>query len=146
MEAEESLDTAEGPSKQPVKQPALVIFGGNSSFNYLIQRYAARIGYTLTVTPSASSAESICRLSPEAVIFPSIASLEEAQLLTAGLVDCDIPIIVCSSTADQIRARQLGADYCLLHPLVYDNFSLVLGAIRAQKAQTDANIPLNPGL
>jgi hypothetical protein len=138
MEAEESLETA--------RQPALVLLSGHSSFNYLIQRYANRIGYTLTVTPAAASAESICRLGPEAVIFPSIANLEEAQPLTAGLVECDIPIIVCSSTADQIRARQLGADYCLLHPLVYDNFSSVLGAIRAQKTQRDNNPPLNPVL
>lgn len=119
---------------EPVTQPLLVLFGGNSSFQYLIQRYADRVGYLLTAAPTAASAESLCQLKPEAVLFPSITDLEAAQSLTVGLVNCDIPIIVCSSTADQARARTLGADYCLLHPLVYDNFSSVLGAIHAQKA------------
>jgi len=106
-----------------------VIISGDSSFNYLIQRYADRIGFPTTMAAPSESGETICGLEPIAVIFPSVENLEGSQLLVAKLTNCDIPIIVCSSTVDQIRTRELGADYCLLHPLVYDHFSATLEVV-----------------
>jgi len=108
------------------KPATIVIIGGNTSFNYLIQRYGDWSGYSIVVSPTPALAETICRSKPVAVIFPSVENLEDSQSLVAELTNCDIPIIVCSSTADQNRTRELGADYCLLHPLGYDNFSATL--------------------
>ena len=122
------------------KQPMLVIFDGNSSINYLIQRYATRIGYLLSVKPTATSAESICQLGVEAVIFSSIGNLEDSQLLVAELTNCDVAIIVCASTADQTRTRELGADYCLLHPLVFDSFFEVLKSITSRKIENNDEV------
>ena len=113
----------------PPKQSPIVLIGGNSSFNYLIQRYADRIGYLIMVVPSTESAETICGSKPVAVIFPSVENLGDSQHLVAELTNCDIPIIVCSSATDQNRTRELGADYCLLHPLVYDHFSATLETV-----------------
>ena len=117
------------------KQPTIVIVGGNSSINYLIERYTERIGYSITIMPASVSAETICGSAPIAVIFPSVESLGDSQHLVAELTNCDIPIIVCSSAADQNRTRELGADYCLLHPLVYDHFSTILGTVTSRRVQ-----------
>lgn len=113
----------------PVALPTLIILGGDTSFNYLIQRYAERLGYSIANMPVSVVVERIHELNPAAVIFPSMENLEEAQPLVPGLANRDIPLIVCSSLADQIRARELGADYCLVHPFVYDNFSAIFDAV-----------------
>jgi hypothetical protein len=99
-----------------------VIIGGSTSINYLIRRYAERIGYSIILMSSSIPAEAVCALLPLAVIFSSVETLESSQPLVAGLANCDIPIVVCSSATDQLLTRQLGADFCLMHPLGYDNF------------------------
>jgi hypothetical protein len=113
----------------------IVIISGNSSFNYLLQRYADRIGFPTMVIVPSESAKTICEIEPVAVIFPSVENLGGSQSLVAELTNCDIPIIVCSSAADQNRTHELGADYCLLHPLVYDHFSTVLETITSRRVQ-----------
>lgn len=110
----------------------LIILGGDSSFNYLIRRYAERLGYSIVNMPISTVVEQVHELKPAAVIFASMENLEGAQPLALGLANRDVPLIVCSSLADQIRARELGADYCLVHPFVYDNFSAIFDAIASQ--------------
>jgi len=118
---------------EPVLRPAvsstIIIFDGGSSFNYLIHRYAEQIGHSVTVVPLSASVETICNFKPIAVIFPFVDGLEESQSMVAQLANCDIPIIICSSITDENHTRELGADYCLLHPLVFDNFSAILGMV-----------------
>ena len=118
---------------------------------YLFQRYAGRIGYAVRFEESASPAEAIRRSEPEAVIFPSVELLEGAQALAVELTNLDIPIIVCSSVFDQEKTRELGADYCLLHPLVFDGFSAAVQAAarsqnesRASKRDEQKPEPINP--
>jgi hypothetical protein len=111
------------------KQSTLVIIGKSASFNYLIQRYADRIGFSVTVALPSVLAETICRSKPVAVIFSSVENLEAFQPLIAELTNRDVPIMVCSSEIDQMRTRELGADYCLLHPLTYDDFQAALTSI-----------------
>jgi len=118
---------------------------------YLFQRYAGRIGYTVSFEEGSSSAEAIRKSEPEAVIFPSVEILEGAQPLMAELTNSDIPIIVCSSVFDQEKTRELGADYCLLHPLVFDQFSAAVhAAVRSQsekrglKGEEQRTKPINP--
>ncbi len=115
------------------KNAGLVIVGGDSSLNYLLQRYAGSVGYPVRVEKRPSSAETIQRVRPLAVIFPSVEILEGAQALAAELTNCDIPIIVCSSVLDQVKTRELGADYCLLHPLEFDNFLSTLQAVASSQ-------------
>ncbi len=118
------------------KLPAIVIIGDSPSFIYLLQRYADRIGYSIAVTAPPSSLESaevIRRLEPIAVILASVEILEASQSLVAELANRDIPVIVCSSEADQIRIRELGADYCLLHPVTFGDFQNALTIATAAK-------------
>ncbi len=110
------------------QRSTIVIIGDSSSFIYLLQRYADRLGYSIAVTPPSpsGSAEALCRMEPVAVILASVEILEASQSLVAELANCDIPVIVCSSEADQIRIRELGADYCLLHPVTFGDFQNAL--------------------
>jgi len=104
------------------------MLGNDPALAYLIGRYAPQSGYVITTLPGVPQAEVACGLKPAAILFTSIESLEAAQALISGLANCDIPVLVCSSVADVARARELGADHCLLHPLTYDSFQKVLAA------------------
>lgn len=115
------------------KRSGIVVVGGDSSLLYLLERYAERAGYSVSFEESPFLAETVQRSEPEAVIFPSVEILEGAQALVAELTNCDIPIIVCSSVLDQTKTRELGADYCLLHPLEFDSFSSILKAAVASR-------------
>jgi CheY-like chemotaxis protein len=119
----------------------VVIVGGSAPINYLIRRYAERMGYSVEAMSSTVAASLVCDLSPIATIFPSLEILEACQQLVAGLANCDIPIIVCSTPTDQLRTRELGADYCLLHPLGYDNFCDTLATVAALQASGRVSDP-----
>lgn len=121
------------PAEQ--KHPGIVVVGDDSGLQYLLGRFAEQIGYAVSVEKDSSSADTICQSEPVAVIFPSVEILEGVQALAAELTNCDIPIIVCSSVLDQAKTRELGADYCLLHPLVFDSFSSTLLAIIASQPE-----------
>jgi CheY-like chemotaxis protein len=118
---------------KPSSPPKILIIGNDTALTYLVGRYAERSGYEMATAPTVPPAEEICKQQPAAIFFPSIESLEAAQSLVAALTNDDIPILVCSSAADEMRARELGADYCLLHPLTYDGFMAALVATRVSR-------------
>lgn len=115
------------------RRSTLAVVSNSSEFVYLLQRYAERIGCSLMSVPPSGLAKMIYASGPVAVIFSSIEILEASQSLVGELTNRDIPILVCSSAIDEIRSRELGADYCLLHPLTYDNFQAALAHVAAQK-------------
>jgi DNA-binding response OmpR family regulator len=102
--------------------PRIIVIGSDASLSYLIGRYAEQGGYwvaNLQVVPSPAEARA---LQPAAILFQSVESLEASQTLIRDLAECDFPpVLVCSSVTDEARARELGADRCLLHPLTYDS-------------------------
>jgi len=112
----------------------IVMIGSDEMLKYLVDRYAQHGGYEVITLQSALPYQQICDLHPLAVLFPSIQGLERSQTLVAELVNCEIPIIVCSSVADTARARELGADQCLAHPLTYEDFSLAMAATETRGA------------
>jgi DNA-binding response OmpR family regulator len=125
--------------------PNLVIVGGDSSIQYLLQRYAAQMGYPVRVMESSSSVKTIQESEPVAVIFPSVEILKSIQSLAVELTNLDIPIIVCSSVTEQAIMRELGADYCFLHPLVFDSFSSTLELIIKSKTEKRLSREQNQG-
>lgn len=116
----------------PHMQTHILMIGNDPSLAYLIGRYAEHNGYCVTFTETIPDASEVCNQKPVAILFPSVEGLESAQLLIAGLVNCDIPILVCSAIADEVRAHELGADYCLLHPVTYKGFTEAL-AVRVHR-------------
>lgn len=113
---------------KPSSQSQILMIGNDPVLAYLIRRYAQQSGYSVIAMQIVPQAAEVCAVKPAAILFPSVENLEAAQLLIAGLTNCDIPVLVCSSVADEARARELGADYCLLHPLTYDSFFNALTA------------------
>ena len=96
---------------------------------YLLERYARRGGYRLHVHRSEPTVEAVRSARPAVVWFPSLQSLEELRPRERGLVSEDAPLIVCASKGDELRARELGADRCALHPLTYPEFLSALTAV-----------------
>ena len=119
--------------------------------HYLLMRYASLGGFPVSVEESLPSVDAIRQSEPVVVIFPSVEVLEGAQALASELTNSEIPIIVCSSVLDQAKTRELGADYCLLHPLVFDTFSSTLNTIMTAKQENrrlggtaQDSLPINP--
>jgi CheY-like chemotaxis protein len=113
---------------EPSPQSRILMLGNDPALAYLIGRYAQQSGYAIITLQVPPQAAEVCAYKPAAILFTSVESLEAAQVLVAGLANCDIPVLVCSSVADEARARELGADHCLLHPLTYDGFQGALAA------------------
>lgn len=124
-----------------LSQPRILLFGNDTTLAYLIGRYAGLSGLGVTSLQGALQPEDVRALKPEAVLFTSVESLAEARKLVAGLGDSDIPILVCSSVADVVRSRELGADNCLLHPLTYEGFQDVL---EASNIRLDRKVDFTP--
>ncbi len=106
--------------------PIILLMGNDKTLSYLFERFAERCGYRLAIQQENYSINEIKAANPAAIIFPSTKLLEMTQVLVGELASLDTPIIVCSSIADEARARELGADYCLIHPLTYDGFKNAL--------------------
>ncbi|HSD83330.1 MAG TPA: hypothetical protein VLG46_05705 [Anaerolineae bacterium] len=112
----------------PSRSPVILLIGNDAALTYLIERYAERSGYQVRVRPIEPSPSDGLEMQPAAVLFSSIENLESAQAQIVHLSSSEIPVLVCTSINDQPRARELGADHCLVHPLTYDSFLAALAA------------------
>jgi DNA-binding response OmpR family regulator len=111
---------------KPSAQPKILMIGNDPALSYLLGRYAARSGYELDARTEIPQAGEVSGLKPAALLFLSVENLEASQALVAGLTNSDIPVLVCTSISEEARVRDLGADYCLIHPVTYDSFHSAL--------------------
>ena len=111
----------------------ILLIGNDAALSYLLRRFAQRSGYQWKVYKEKAASREIADLHPIAVIFQSMELLARNQAFVAELANLDVPILVCSSVLEEARARELGADYCLLHPLTYDNFQTALANTTTSK-------------
>jgi DNA-binding response OmpR family regulator len=125
------VDERKGIMK-PSLQSKILMIGNDPALVYLIARYAEQSGYAIQTTPILPSAAEARALHPAAILFQSVEGLETSQMLIADLANDDVFVLVCSSVTDEARARELGADHCLLHPLTYENVLAALSATNAQ--------------
>jgi DNA-binding response OmpR family regulator len=107
-------------------QHTIMLVGQDTSLRYLITRFAERSGYQLTVSSKNLFIEEIMAANPAVIIFLSTELLETTQASLKQLASLETPIIVCASVTDETRVKELGADYCLTHPLTYDDFQTTL--------------------
>ena len=108
-------------------QSKLLVIGNDSRLIYLLRRYAEQGGCQVIFYDSVPA--DIEQLQPTAVIFSSPEELQAASAWVEILSINEIPVLVCASVADELDARELGADACLLHPLTYENFMTTLSGI-----------------
>jgi len=119
----------------PQKKQTLLLMGNDVELSYLLGRFAEQIKYQLTIAPEKISMQDVAITNPAAIIFSSMDRLDKAQTLITELAHLEVPIIVCSSVSDQVRARKLGADSCMLHPITFDGFQSAL-SIASMPKQT----------
>jgi hypothetical protein len=105
-------------------KPVLLVIGNDKRMAYLLRRYAEQSGCRMIFQESIPA--NIDHLQPSVIIFSSPEILKSARSLVETLLSKEIPILVCTSIADEVYSRELGADGCLLHPLKYENFKSVL--------------------
>jgi DNA-binding response OmpR family regulator len=114
-----------------MKRPSrILVIGTDTALAYLIGRYAEQSGWGMTTMRTVPSVGEVRSLQPSALFFLSFENLGAAQCLLSDLGSCDIPVLVCSSVTDDARARELGADHCLVHPLTYDSFLAALATTK----------------
>lgn len=109
-----------------VKQPTLLMIGNDDRLGYLLTRFAEQSGFRLVRQPYAPWIGEVRQTRPSALIFASLEQLQSAQSLVEDLSGLDVPIFACVALADEARARECGADACLVHPLTFENFLAVL--------------------
>lgn len=117
----------------PKTRQTLLLMGSDANLGYLLGRFAEQSAYQLTVAPEKASIQDVTVANPSVIIFLSTDLLDKAQALVTELTSLEVPIIVCSSVTDQARARELGADSCLLHPITYEGFQDALTLANAPK-------------
>lgn len=114
--------------------PKILMIGNDSPINYLIKRFAEQSGCPIDVHASNPTAREISSSKASILLFTSIESLEAAQGIIFKLAKYEGLVMVCASVVDEYRARELGADYCLLHPLTYESFTAALSTGRSTPA------------
>src|SRR3954469_5222262 len=98
----------------------ILMIGDDPALTYLLVRYAEQGGYDIARAPKMPAPPETRAMQPVAILFQSLAALEASHPLMADLAADDLPVLVCSFVADEARARELGADRCLIHPLTCD--------------------------
>ncbi len=121
---------------QPVL-PSILFVGNDPSLEYLLTRYADRSGCQLQSVRENSAGVDVHSLHPRSVWFSSLETLEASQTLITAATNDDVPVVVCSSVADETRALELGADYFFLHPVTYDHFVSTLAETRAPQTKPE---------
>ncbi len=110
--------------------PGLIFLVGNDErLTYLLLRYFESGNYTLIPSLTIPTVTEVIEKQPCTVIFSTIELLEGSQTLLEYASAHDLPVLVCTSVADEARARELGADACLVHPLTYENFNAALSVV-----------------
>ena len=115
------------------RQPTILLIGKDANLGYLLARFAEHSGYQLKVSADKLSSREIAAMNPTVIIFLSTELLARNQTFVTELADLDAPIVVCSSVIEEARARELGADFCLVHPLTYKGFQTALADATAAK-------------
>jgi len=113
--------------------PTVLLLGNDTTLSYLLGRFAERNGNQLAISSENLSIKQIELANPEVVIFTSMELLATNRALVEELSSLDILIMVCSSVAEEGRARDLGADHCLLHPLTYSDFQTAMALTSGSK-------------
>jgi len=114
--------------------PTILLVGNDTSLSYLLGRFAERNGNQLvTSSENNLSMKQIELANPAVVIFASMELLATNRALVEELSSLDTLIMVCSSVSEEGRARDLGADQCLLHPLNYSDFQTAMALTSGSK-------------
>ena len=119
-------------------RPTILLVGDDEALTYLIERYGERSGFRVQVERTPANVADVAVGDPAVVWLSSLDVLAAVRPRETGLIGDDAPVVVCSSVADDRRARELGADYAVLHPLTYPDFLAALSAVGITSAEGTA--------
>ena len=124
----------------------MLLLEGDTEFTYLMQRYARSCGCEVCgVVTIAEAAHAVPHLRPALLLFDLLAfSLPSAEsVLTARRQLFGVcPIVVCAGREEEERAWALGADYCLLKPVLFADFQRMLHAVGSKwKPEVGSHTP-----
>jgi DNA-binding response OmpR family regulator len=114
------------------RRPTILLVGDDEALSYLIERYGERSGFRVQIERTPPNPVDIASAEPAVVWLASLDDLAAVRPRETGLIGDDAPVVVCSSVSDDGRARELGADYAVLHPLTYPDFLAALTAVGIQ--------------
>jgi CheY-like chemotaxis protein len=107
----------------------ILLVGDDDALAYLIERYGEQSGFSVQIARTPPDAHDAPTPEPTVLWLSSLDVLAASRPRETGLIGDDAPVVVSSSVADDRRARELGADYAVLHPLTYPDFLAALAAV-----------------
>jgi hypothetical protein len=110
-------------------QAMILTIGNDDRLAYLLARYAEQSNCQVIQRSFAPWIGEVRQLRPSAIIFLSLELLQAAQTLIEDLSANEILVLTCVAVADEVRAREYGADTCLVHPLMYADFQAALASV-----------------
>ena len=119
-------------------KPTILLVGDDEALSYLIERYGERSGFRVQIERIPAKPAAVAAGDPAVVWLSSLDVLAAVRPRENGLIGDDAPVVVCSSVADDRRARELGADYAVLHPLTYPDFLAAMSAVGVRSAEGTA--------
>ena len=114
---------------QPTTQKTILLIGPDDDLSYLMERYARHGGFRLLLEPLTDTEERAPEAAPDVVWFASLGTFEARGRVDDERGTDGAPVIVSVSRTDEVRARELGADGCAVHPLTYPAFVAALDAV-----------------
>jgi DNA-binding response OmpR family regulator len=113
----------------------ILLVGDDEALAYHIERCGQQSGFRVRVERTLPKPSHGQRLEPAVVWLSSLDVLASLRPRKTGLIGDDAPVVVSSSVADDRRARDLGADVWVLHPLTYQHFLAALSAVGVTAAE-----------
>ena len=114
--------------------PVLLLIDDEQSLAYLIHRYGSACNCRVMSVQFLGEARAIIEHTPPVLVMLHVTPLrhdswEVVRALKADPVTSGFPlVVVCAASMDAARVWEIGADYCLMKPVLYDDFRAVLVA------------------
>lgn len=112
----------------------IMIVGDDSSFCYLMRRYAERSAHRVVFAYQGEEVLALAQRKQPAVIVlevgrPGTMGWNVLVELKANQATSDIPVVLCSWQDEGERAVKKGADICLRKPILYEDFLAALADV-----------------
>lgn len=109
----------------------LMVVGDDTSFCYLMQRYAKKAACPIVLAHFAEDALNIALHETPGVVIVELDAPGDRGLAIVGTLKahpqtCDIPVILCSWTDEAAHGLDEGAALYLRKPILYDDFQAAL--------------------
>jgi urea transport system substrate-binding protein len=112
----------------------IMVVGDDSSFCYLMRRYANKSTHRIVFAYSGEEALALAwRETPAVVVLevgrPGTMGWSVLQALRADQVTRDIPVVLCSWWDEEEQGLEEGADVYLRKPILYEDFLTALADV-----------------